>query len=394
MKPIAMKCSLEQWEAIKPKLKSYSVTQVKSDFNCCNYLVNNFSEYLGKIGNVHECRKSIYNRKVYEEWNEDIFLEACDIKPIINKFKKNDYIVTLKGEFLISSCAKENYCFKQRKDEYYILPEIDLEGDVYNGNLKLTFDKNDYLEDWRYATPEEIAEYDRLGKPYDVTTLNKVKEWSVGSYVVFLEDNLQYNNFKKGSVQKICFFNGVYIRYANGFKNDTSNQQFYSAVKWFATKEEAEAFSKKLINQSNNFQLPEKWCCKLTVENADRFKKAYSVIIDNSFRFSCYNCYYSNSKEVYNEKPNGCVKITLEQMEEAACISDTINPDFDICNTPVYEFPRFKEPTVPDDFALAFELSLQATDKQLVNLTKPTLNRPKTKQFKTNLIKPIKPVKL
>lgn len=29
---------------------------------------------------------------------------------------------------------------------------------------------------WRYATLEEIAEYDRLGKPYDVTTIVSVKE--------------------------------------------------------------------------------------------------------------------------------------------------------------------------------------------------------------------------
>jgi len=36
-----------------------------------------------------------------------------------------------------------------------------------------TYDKLHNLTDWRYATEEEAEEYERLGKPYDVTTLKQ-----------------------------------------------------------------------------------------------------------------------------------------------------------------------------------------------------------------------------
>lgn len=113
-------------------------------------------------------------------------------------FKKGDYIVTLSGNFNNTSCAKENYVFKQRVAEKSIEPCCDLQGDVENNNLGLTFDKKGNLKDWRYATPEEIAEYDRLGKPYDVTTLTKKPtdkhKFKVGDKVIV--HSWHYHNIK------------------------------------------------------------------------------------------------------------------------------------------------------------------------------------------------------
>lgn len=88
-------------------------------------------------------------------------------------FKKNDYIVTLKHSITNTECAKENYCFKQRMNEDYICPIIDLSGYSSNSNSLLTFDKEECLLDWRYATEREIIEYNRIGKPYDVTTISE-----------------------------------------------------------------------------------------------------------------------------------------------------------------------------------------------------------------------------
>lgn len=101
-----------------------------------------------------------------------------------NEFKKGNYVVTLEGDFSFSNCCKQNYIFKIREDCYYIRPEIDLKGSTTNGSGIMTFDKKKNLKDWRYATPEEIAEYDRLGKPYDVTILQKKQSNSlVGRYL-------------------------------------------------------------------------------------------------------------------------------------------------------------------------------------------------------------------
>lgn len=108
----------------------------------------------------------------------------------INEFKKGDYIVTLDIKDICTYCAKKNYCFKQRNNNIYVEPERDLSGNEYNNNTFLTFDKKSSLINWRYATPEEIAEYDRLGKPFNVTTLHKKEEPKslIGRYLKALVD--------------------------------------------------------------------------------------------------------------------------------------------------------------------------------------------------------------
>ena len=88
-------------------------------------------------------------------------------------FKKDDYIVTLDCDYFITKCAKTNYCFKQREDSLYIKPVKDLFNDKTNGNNSLTFDKKERLKNWRYANENEIKEYERIGEPYDVTTIKE-----------------------------------------------------------------------------------------------------------------------------------------------------------------------------------------------------------------------------
>jgi hypothetical protein len=89
-------------------------------------------------------------------------------------FKVGEYIVMLNTTLHSSNCVKKDYCFRQRIDKDYICPVTDLDGSGENGNTSLTFDKKHELLDWRYATPEEIVEYERLGKPYNVKTLNAI----------------------------------------------------------------------------------------------------------------------------------------------------------------------------------------------------------------------------
>jgi hypothetical protein len=95
--------------------------------------------------------------------------KLTDIK--VTTFKKDSYIVTLNSNGVIG--FPSNYCFKQREDFYYIRPYLDTVGSNTNGWEDI---KVDNPSTYRYATLEEIAEYNRLGKPYDVTTLSKSKE--------------------------------------------------------------------------------------------------------------------------------------------------------------------------------------------------------------------------
>ena len=103
-------------------------------------------------------------------------------------FKKDNYIVTLNikdiGSF--TQCAKINYIFKQSIDSEYIIPRIDLVGSTSNANDTLLYNKRGNLLDWKYATTEEIFEYERIGKPFDVTKLVPVVRNNSYDYLIAL----------------------------------------------------------------------------------------------------------------------------------------------------------------------------------------------------------------
>lgn len=129
---------------------------------------------------AHDCHGTLYNNG---EWAT--LVSSPETKK--EMFYEGDYIVTLDVEDGYN-CAKRNYCFKQRVDNKGIYPAVDLQGSKANGHTVMSFDKKEYLKDWRYATPEEAAEYERLGQPYDVTTLQK-KEESIPEYVECVRSN-------------------------------------------------------------------------------------------------------------------------------------------------------------------------------------------------------------
>lgn len=100
-------------------------------------------------------------------------------------FKKNQYIIFTEGYKPNDLSFPINFCFKQRMDGDALYPYLDCKGSRTNGWDKPRAFKKDhpgFESDWRYATLKEIEEYDRIGKPYDVTTLPKFvlpEKWCV-----------------------------------------------------------------------------------------------------------------------------------------------------------------------------------------------------------------------
>jgi hypothetical protein len=123
-----------------------------------------------------------------------------------NMFKKDDYIVTLKivgNSATQTKCGRDNYCFKQRTNDKFLQPCIDLEGSTTNGDDSLTFSKDKDLQYWRYATKAEIQEYNRLGKPYDISSLKQsinINKLEIGKYY-YVEWN--------GGINYIFLYNGT-----------------------------------------------------------------------------------------------------------------------------------------------------------------------------------------
>lgn len=79
--PIAMRCTQEQFEAIKPKLnKNTEILYYRfGDFSNLHYLTNCFNGKKNNITNI-ELGLDSYDRTVHERWNEEIFLKACGIE--------------------------------------------------------------------------------------------------------------------------------------------------------------------------------------------------------------------------------------------------------------------------------------------------------------------------
>lgn len=78
MTPIAMKCTQEQYNKIKPILLENGFEEENiSCFEDYPYLINNWGPKNYKLGNGD--LDYAIGRKVFHKWNEDIFLAYCDI---------------------------------------------------------------------------------------------------------------------------------------------------------------------------------------------------------------------------------------------------------------------------------------------------------------------------
>jgi hypothetical protein len=99
--PIAMRCTQEQFEAIKPKFKNTKwkvLSDIMVDFKIDAYLVNNYKK--NKIVNIHEDCKGNRGRTVYETWDEATFLRACGIEVDEPLTVSKEFILDLHNEVI------------------------------------------------------------------------------------------------------------------------------------------------------------------------------------------------------------------------------------------------------------------------------------------------------
>lgn len=111
-------------------------------------------------------------QKGYREITNEEFYKIAGVVtdiPSTPTFKQGDYIVITKSNDSFYN-GDLNHCYKLINDDFHI-------GD-YD---RIPLDQHQSKKA-RLATPEEIAEYDRLGEPYDVRTLLQ-KQSSIPQYV-------------------------------------------------------------------------------------------------------------------------------------------------------------------------------------------------------------------
>lgn len=72
---VAMKCSQEQFDAIKDRLTNFDLI---TNFDKSSYLINCYRE--SSITNLTYEYANAWAEEFYDEWNEKIFLNACGIE--------------------------------------------------------------------------------------------------------------------------------------------------------------------------------------------------------------------------------------------------------------------------------------------------------------------------
>ncbi len=99
--PIAMRCTQIDFNGIRNILLNNNIL-VSSimPFSSWPYLVNNANNQINVVTNQTSAYANNYNRKVYEKWDKNIFLESCGIK--------------IKDEFVLP----KNWCLKATVENY------------------------------------------------------------------------------------------------------------------------------------------------------------------------------------------------------------------------------------------------------------------------------------
>lgn len=252
------------------------------------------------------------NYKIYpfKEWC-DKFGHKPDFMNNKNKFKAGDYIVITECNYP-SYNGTLNYCYKLIDDRFHFEPlnRIPLEETAHKKA--------------RYATAEEIEEYDRLGKPYDVTTLQS--EEVIPEYVEVLAN---WDRHKAGKIYKTS--EPCPVENKNWNKSWTweyllTSNEHKSGFKP-STKE---AYEAQFITEESEFVLPEKWCIKdcpiVTQWAKDNFNKNISDTFDHG-KYFCKNAttYYFLTKKKADVE--GYVEITFEQFKKYV-LKETIEEEW------------------------------------------------------------------
>lgn len=233
-KPIAMRCTQEQFEDIREELKEIQSTDSMFSLLDFPYLTN----YYNYVFNIGSIRNNMIQNKVeiYEQWDKNIFLEACGIetKPTLEEVK--EYFKDAK----IVRCA-------------YTEKEYDITKDIV-GDIR-----EDYKEFWIKACSTDINLWDektgyaeiidRIEPKYKITkeTILKYKmkdefpemfdiEFKISTWYVKKNRMCDWIMNYQGS-GNVCFgfnstkkYSNEYVMSNNAYWREATNQEIETAL--------------------------------------------------------------------------------------------------------------------------------------------------------------------
>ena len=136
-KPIAMRCTQEQFDAIKPKLGDIEIYNT-NNFKDYPYLTNNYGGETKYIFNVKHSGRHDYNRTAFEEWNENTFLECCGVEVEKKKFVK---CIDTGGNYHLTE-GKEYEVINENIGYYNIRNDIGMISGYYKDRFEIVNQEN------------------------------------------------------------------------------------------------------------------------------------------------------------------------------------------------------------------------------------------------------------
>lgn len=237
---------------------------VASEYIITDYKMINYSFEPGYIWTLLEDLSEIqqylpnnYPDKIIEE------------PKVPNCFKKGEYVVLISsctGTNVWNDCLPENYCYKLREDSHSLQFYVEL--DILNNKDNGWSCSNGYSDNklkLRKATEEEINEYNRLNKPYNIITLenkteNKITELEKDQYY-YVEWGIDKSPYIFKDLNDIV--NGINInekRLVKGFFNSKDNWKLIrkateEEIQWLNICIKADMFisKEKALNSNQNF---------------------------------------------------------------------------------------------------------------------------------------------
>lgn len=225
MRKIAMRCTQEQFDDIKEELKNNNI-KIKTDYQeivKLEYLTNDYETKPLNVGFCGHWNKKYNCRETYEQWDKNIFLEACGIEP---KYK----------------ITKETIFKYKMKDEFPEMFEVKLEvGKIYSYfDCVLCFQgiKNNLIQAYGFYedktwmdlcncgnSPKEWKEYNP--KIFEAALINEAKKRGFKEGVYFIEPKNVFcyntkNRLAKGVIEmygenSLCFSHTPSLIFKDGF---------------------------------------------------------------------------------------------------------------------------------------------------------------------------------
>ena len=178
----------------------------------------------------------------------------------IKVFKKDEYIVTSgaplingKKPDIISERILQGYVYKQRTSKHYLEPERDTAGHSFNGWKAYRIDNP---TNWRYATLQEIKNYDKAKKPVKMEVVDQISE---GFCITTTREdiNKNFDLFKKEcKANNIPYFDEMTLSWEffgarvtdsgySNYRSDRSWGEIYTSINDFLTDSRKDRWSVK-----------------------------------------------------------------------------------------------------------------------------------------------------